>query len=266
MIYFFSDSHLGLDSEAQQQKLVRMLRRMATDAEAIYILGDLFDYWYEYLWPDRSKEAYATILNELHRIVDSGIPVHFYTGNHDLWTFGELAKRSGMIVHKTRLDTITLYGKRIVLGHGDGLVPNGYLETLPEEVRGKVKKSIRINRLFHNPVAQAVFRLCPPALGNRLGYNWACQNRTKEQTTPIPYKGENKEELVLWAKEASLPQPLSPKGERGADYFIFGHRHIELELELVSRARIILLGDTFVQWTYARLTPDGLITTELYED
>lgn len=261
MIYFFSDSHLGLDSEAQQQKLVRMLRRMATDAEAIYILGDLFDYWYEYLWPDRSKDTYATILNELHRIVDSGIPVHFYTGNHDLWTFGELSRRSGMIVHKARLDTITLYGKRIVLGHGDGLVPDGYLDMLPEEVRGKVKKSIRINRLFHNPIAQAAFRLCPPALGNRLGYSWACKNRIKEQANPIPYKGENQEELVLWAK--TPPPPL--RGEK-VDYFIFGHRHIELELELVSRARIILLGDTFAQWTYARLTPDGNISTELYEE
>lgn len=256
MIYFFSDSHLGLDSEAQQQKLVRMLRRMATDAEAIYILGDLFDYWYEYYWPDRSKEAYSTILNELHRIVDSGIPVHFYTGNHDLWTFGELARRSGMTIHKTRLDTITCYGKRIVLGHGDGLVPDGYLDTLPKEVQGKVKKSIRINRLFHHPVAQAAFRLCPPALGNRLGYSWACQNRIKEQANPIPYKGENQEELVLWAKQQG----------QGIDYFIFGHRHIELELELASRARVIILGDTFAQWTYARLTPDGQISTELYEE
>lgn len=262
MIYFFSDSHIGSRADheriAHQQKVVRMLHFMARDAEAIHIVGDLFDFWYEYLWPDKSKEEYTPILNTLRELVERGIKIHFYVGNHDLWTFGDLARKTGMIVHYERTNELEAYGRHILLGHGDGLVPPGYLDHLPQDLQAHIRHSIRINRIFRSRIAQALMRLCPPVWGNQWGYSWAAKHRIAEKGISIPYQGEANEALVGYAKEQEK--------HAHRDYYIFGHRHIELELELASRARVIILGDTFLQWTYARLTPDGIITTELYEE
>jgi len=108
---------------------------------------------------------------------------------------------------------------------------------------------MRLRRLFHNPVAQFLFRFVPPAWGNKLGYEWAKRSRLKELANPCGYKGENKEELVLFAKEKEKTKHF--------DYYIFGHRHIELDLELVSGARVVILGDCFRQWTYAAMDEQG---------
>lgn len=271
MIYFFSDSHIGSraigDLEARlqhQQKIIRMLCMMACDAEEIHILGDLFDYWYEYLWPDASKEEYTPLLDCLKELTERGIGIHFYIGNHDMWTFGWLARRTGMTVHRKNVQETICYGRRILLGHGDGLVPRDYLHLIPEEYRSKIRRFIWLRRLFHNPVPQQLFRLLPPTCGNRFGYNWSCHSRQKELAHPCPYKGENQEEVVLWAKEQ---ESLATQGKtQGADYYIFGHRHIELDLELVSGAHVVILGDTWQQWTYGRMTPDGAFSLEVYEE
>lgn len=249
MVYFFSDSHIGsrADSErlAHQQKVVRMLRHMGEDAEAIYIVGDLFDFWYEYIWPDKSKQEYAPILDTLRELTERGIAIHFYVGNHDMWTYGYLARRTGITVHRERTAEIEVHGKRILLGHGDGLVPPGYMDLIPEDARRHVQHSIRINRIFRSRIAQGLMRIMPPAWSNQWGYSWAAKHRIAENGISIPYMGEQKEALVGWAKEQ----------EKRAhhDYYIFGHRHIELDLELATRAHVIILGDTFLQWTYAEL-------------
>lgn len=253
MIYFLSDAHLGSrainNPQAHQQTLIAMLQHMATDATAIYLLGDIFDFWCEYFWTDRSKEEYQPFLDTLKSLTDKGIEIHFLIGNHDIWTFGWLAQQTRVIVHRQPL-SITINGKTLFLAHGDGLVPDNYMAQLPKKVQKKVRSFIFLRSVFHNPILQFFFRLLPPAWGNAFGYEWAKKSRLKELASPCPYKGEDKEELVLFAKEQEQ------KGSHH-DYYIFGHRHIELDLMLSRNSRIMILGDCWQQFTYAQMDTNG---------
>ena len=260
MIYFLSDAHIGsraMNDPEHQLRFVQLLEQLAEDATAIYLLGDIFDFWSEYIWRDRSKEEYKPILTCLRSLTDRGIDVHFFIGNHDIWTYGELARLTGMTVHR-KPEIVTLHGKRCLLAHGDGLVPSNYLTQFPKDVQKKIRKFMRLRALFHNPVAQALFRCVPPAWGNSLGYNWAKHSREKELANPCGYKGEIHEELVLYAKEQERNGHL--------DYYIFGHRHIELDLELATAARVIILGDCFRQWTYAAMNEQGQLQLECFSE
>lgn len=256
MVYFLSDAHLGsraiANPAAHQARLVALLRTMAEDATAIYLLGDMFDFWYEYLWRDPDKEQYRPFLNTLRDLTNRGIEVHYFIGNHDIWTFGWLARETGVHIHRTPITT-TICGKSLYLAHGDGIIPSGYLQTLPVPVRRKIRNFIRLRAFFHNPIPQTFFRLMPPALGNRFGYEWARRSRMKELAHPCPYKGENAEELVLFAKEQ---EQLG----NHHDYYIFGHRHIDLDLMIARHARVVILGDCWRLWTYARMDEQGNIT------
>ncbi len=285
--YFISDAHLGsramTDPEEHQQKLVDLLRVMEDDAAGVILLGDIFDFWFEYLWecypakPETdaippSKRFFAPVLQQLRRMTDKGIKVHFFIGNHDIWTFGGLARMTGVTVHRHG-EEITLNGKRCYLAHGDGLVPSGYIDALPKVVKRRIKRFIFLRSVFHHPAAQALFRLIPPAWGDAFGYEWAKRSRLKELANPFPYKGENREELVLWAKEqeglcAPSTEHREPSTEHRAprtDYYIFGHRHIELDLQLASKSRVVILGDFFRQFTYASLDADGGLMLSVFE-
>ncbi len=256
VIYFLSDAHIGSraldDREEHQQRVVALLHKLAEDATAIYLLGDMFDYWFEYRWRDRSKAEYRPFLDALRRLTEQGIAVHYFVGNHDLWTFGELEKQTGVIMHREPCEAV-LCGKTVWLGHGDGVVPSNYDRQLPPELRRKVRRFMRLRAFFHNPVAQGLFRWVPPHWGNAFGYGWARRSRMKELQHPCPYKGEAREELVLYAKEQE---------QRGNhhDYYIFGHRHIELDLQLTRNSRILILGDCWRLWTYACMNEKGEIT------
>ena len=145
MIYFLSDAHLGSraisDFDAHQQTLISMLRTMEKDATAIYLLGDIFDFWCEFFWQDNSKEQYRPFLQTIKQITDKGVEVHFFIGNHDIWTFGWLAEQTGMIIHR-KPETISINGKRIFLAHGDGLVLSNYVQQLPANIQKKIKHFI----------------------------------------------------------------------------------------------------------------------------
>ncbi len=239
MIYFLSDAHLGsrviADRAVHQAKVMALLNQMSEDATAIYLLGDMFDFWFEYFWGHDSE--FEPFFDTLRSLTDKGIEVHYFIGNHDIWTFGYIAKRTGAIVHR-KPEIMLLNGKRCFLAHGDGL--------------GFTHRSFRILRsIFHNPVLQFLFRLLPPALGNAFGYNWAKHSREKEIVRPTGYKGEKNEELIQFTKEQEQTAHC--------DYYIFGHRHIELDLELSTRARILILGDMFKLYTYAQMDEQGNI-------
>jgi UDP-2,3-diacylglucosamine hydrolase len=269
MVYFLSDAHLGSrvmeDPEAHQQRLVSLLERMAADADAVCLLGDVFDFWYEYVWErgatlerlPRGKERFRPLLECLRRLTGKGIPVHYLIGNHDIWTFGWLERMTGVQIHRHAWET-EFYGRRVLLAHGDGLVPRDYMERLPKEIQKKIRAFMRLRAFFHHPVPQFLFSLLPPSWGDSFGYEWARRSRRKEIDNPCPYKGENQEELVLYAKEEE-------RQGRHRDIYLFGHRHIELDLELESRSRVLILGDFFKQWTYAQLDKKGNILLQNYE-
>lgn len=261
MIYFLSDAHLGsLAIEkgwAHQKKLIDMLEEMSKDAASIYMLGDMFDFWMEYFIHDKRKHQYAPFFKELRKLSKQGIHVHIFTGNHDLWTFGGMAQLSYAEIHYEPC-TILRYGKAIYLAHGDGLLPSNWESLYPKDVKKKIKRFMRLKDIFRSPFLQFCFRCLPPSWGNKFGYEWAKRSRLKEIAKPYPYKGEDKEELVLYAKEQE-------KQHNHRDYYIFGHRHIELDLQISKDSRVVILGDCFKEFTYAKLDHKGNLTLHNYE-
>ena len=261
MIYFLSDAHLGsLAIEkgwAHQKKLIDMLEEMSKDAASIYMLGDMFDFWMEYFIHDKKKHQYAPFFKELRKLSKQGIHVHIFTGNHDLWTFGGMAQLSNAEIHYEPC-TILRYGKAIYLAHGDGLLPSNWESLYPKDVKKKIKRFMRLKDIFRSPFLQFCFRCLPPSWGNKFGYEWAKRSRLKEIAKPCPYKGEDKEELVLFAKEQE-------KQHNHRDYYIFGHRHIELDLQISKDSRVVILSDCFKEFTYAKLDHKGNLTLHNYE-
>ncbi|MEI7504873.1 MAG: UDP-2,3-diacylglucosamine diphosphatase, partial [Paludibacter sp.] len=223
MIYFLSDAHLGSlivrDPRAHEKKLVDWLDKVKTDATAIYLLGDLFDFWFEY--HTVVPKGFVRFLGKLAEITDSGIEVHFFTGNHDIWTFGYLENEVGLIVHREP-QTVQLGNKRFFLAHGDGL----HAEDRGFELLRKV---------FHSRTAQNLFRYIPAELGQKFGYSWSKSNRMKILHIENKFQGEANENLVVFAKKYVETHNV--------DFLIFGHRHIALDLQLKDQKRVIILGD-----------------------
>lgn len=222
-------------------KFVNWLDKVKVDAKEIYLMGDIFDFWYEY--KTVVPKGFVRFLGKLAELVDSGIVIHFFTGNHDIWTFDYLENEVGLIVHR-KPETVQIADKKFFLAHGDGL-----------DMGDKGFKII--SKIFHSPTAQKLFRYFPPQLGQEFGYRWSKNNRIKHTGEQSEYKGENNEALVLFAKDYIEKHDV--------DYLIFGHRHIALDLLLKNNARLIILGDFVSLFTYAKF--DGKeISLEDYED
>lgn len=223
MVYFISDAHLGSrvikNPRAHEKKLVDWLESVKIDATVIYLLGDMFDFWFEYRTV--VPKGYVRFLGKLAELVDSGIEIHFFTGNHDIWTFGYLENEIGLIVHREPI-TVQHGDKRFYLAHGDGLSDQDHGFKL-------------IRKIFHSPIAQKLFRLVPPQLGQEFGYNWAKRNRQRILHLENKYLGEDKEDLVVFSKKYSETHDV--------DFMIYGHRHILLDLQLKNRKRVVILGD-----------------------
>ena len=232
-VYFLSDAHLGSlaipQARTQERRLVRFLDSIKTKAAAVYMLGDMFDFWDEYRYV--VPKGFTRFLGKVSELTDMGVEVHFFTGNHDLWTYGYLEQECGVILHRKPLTT-EIYGKEFFLAHGDGL--------------GDPDSKFKLLRyLFHNRTCQRLLNAIHPRWGMALGLNWAKHSRLKRiDGKEAPYMGEDKEYLVLFTKDYLRTHP-------DIDYFIYGHRHIELDLTLSNKARMFILGDWIWQFTYA---------------
>ena len=154
--------------------------------------------------------------------------------------------------------TIIRYGKALYLAHGDGLLPSNWETLYPKDVKKKIQRFMKLREIFRSPFLQFCYRCLHPKVGNWFGYQWAKRSRLKELNNPCPYKGEDKEELVLFAKDQE-------KQRNHRDYYIFGHRHIELDLQIASGSRVVILGDCFQHYTYAKLDHKGNLTLHSYE-
>ena len=232
-IYFLSDAHLGSlaieHKRTQERRLVRFLDSIKEKAAAIYLLGDMFDFWNEYRYV--VPKGFTRFLGKISEITDMGVEVHFFTGNHDLWTYGYLEQECGVILHRKPI-TIEIYDKVFYLAHGDGLGdPNHKFKLL--------------RKIFHNRTCQLMFNAIHPRWGMALGLNWAKYSRLKRiDGKELPYMGEDREYLVRYTKEYM-------RTHQDIDFFIYGHRHIELDLLLSRKSRMLILGDWISLFTYA---------------
>ena len=231
-IYFLSDAHLGSralrHTRQQERRLVRFLDDIKEKAEAVYLLGDMFDFWFEYRMV--VPRGFTRFLGKLSELTDSGVEVHYFAGNHDLWTWDYLVEECGVILHREPM-TLSLADKTFYIGHGDGL--------------GDPDPRFRfIRSIFHSPLCQWLFRWLHPDLGMRFGLNWAKHSRLAHgEGGDPPYLGEDKEHLVLYAKDYLRSHP-------DVNYFLFGHRHILLDLMLSRTTRLLIAGDWMRHCSY----------------
>ncbi len=229
-IYFASDNHLGAPtserSQPREKKFVRWLESIRKDAAAIFLLGDLFDFWFEY--GTVVPKGFTRTLGKLAEITDSGIPVYYFVGNHDLWMNGYFEEELNIPVFH-RPQVFEIGGKEFFIGHGDGLGPGD-------------KGFKRMKKVFTNPVAKWFFRWLHPDLGVRVAQYFSVKNRLISGEEDVHFLGEDKEWLVQYAKKKLEA--------RHYDYFVFGHRHLPLDIELSKESRYINLGDWIGYFSY----------------
>jgi len=230
-VYFVSDSHFGIpDKESsikRERHLVKWLDEVKADAAAIYILGDLFDFWFEY--GTVVPKGYTRLLGKIAEITDSGIQVNFFQGNHDIWDFGYFSDELGMNVFEAGLET-EINGKTFFIAHGDGLGPGdrGYKF---------------IKRVFSSKVNQRLFAMLHPSLGAWLADFFSNKSRKQNAPKDLNFSGPENERLYQFCQ-----QKLK---EKHFDFFVMGHRHIPLDLELANGSRYISVGDWLTNFSFA---------------
>ena len=246
-VYFLSDVHLGScafnDDKEREQKLVRWLTTIQDNASDIYLLGDIFDFWYEYKYV--IPKGFVRLLGKLAELSDKGVKLHFFIGNHDIWVRDYFEKELGMNVYL--YDTVQeINGKRFYLAHGHRTGYRPWIVKL-------------MHYVFHAGWVRRLYNCIHPTINYWFGLKWSKNNRLyKHKQEEAEYLGEDKEFLVQFAKEYSKTHP-------DIDYFIFGHRHVMLDLMLSKTARVVYLGDWISHFSYAVLDNEGL-RLEMYEE
>mgnify|MGYP000937297014 FL=1 len=230
-IYFLSDFHLGApnnsESLVREKKIIRFLDEIKTDASEIFILGDLFDFWYEY--KKVVPKGYVRILGKLAEITDNGIPIHFFVGNHDMWMKDYFQTEMNIPVYFEPKEFI-YNGKKFLIGHGDGLGPGDHGYKF-------------IKKIFRNKVSQWFFGILPPYIGMGIAGYFSRKSRAQTGQTDEVFLGEDKEWLVQYCKEVMQTKQY--------DYFVFGHRHLPLDIKLEPSSRYLNLGDWIKYYSYA---------------
>ena len=222
-VYFLSDFHLGVPNHAssleREKRIVSFLEQCRKDAAMIFVVGDLFDFWFEYRTV--VPKGYVRILGKLAELTDSGIPIHFFVGNHDMWMSGYFEKELNIPVFFEN-QTYVFNDKTFLIGHGDGLGPGDYGYKF-------------IKKIFRNPICKLLFGLLPPYFGISLANYLSKGSRTITGSSDEQFLGEEKEWLVVYCKEQLQQLHF--------DYFIFGHRHLPIDMKLNEKSRYINLGD-----------------------
>jgi len=229
-IYFASDFHLGLptgiDPVEREKRVVKWLKMIAPDAIEIYLLGDIFDFWWEYKYV--VPKGFTRFLGTVSTLTDSGIPVHFFTGNHDMWMGKYLVDECGVILHN-RPVIATFNNKTFYLGHGEGLGT--------KDIGYNVLLSI-----FRNRFLQKLYSALHPTIGMGFGHRWSLSSRLGKGIS-LEFLGEEKEDLFRHSKKILETEKI--------DFFIYGHRHLHMTQKIDQGAVITILGDWIVSGSYA---------------
>jgi UDP-2,3-diacylglucosamine hydrolase len=230
-IYFLSDFHLGApnahDSLVREKKIVAFLQHIQTTAAAIFIVGDMFDFWYEY--KTVVPKGYTRLLGTLATITDSGVPIHFFIGNHDMWMNGYFEKELNIKVYH-HPHTFTFNNKSFYIAHGDGLGPGDYGYKF-------------IKKIFRNPICNWLFGFLHPTIGMGVANYFSEKSRKKTGNADEVFLGEENEWLIIHSKEVLQ--------QKHYHYLIYGHRHYPLQLQLDNNSEYINLGDWIRSFTYA---------------
>lgn len=233
-IYFASDFHLGLKTGSppgvREKKVVSWLESIAPDACEVYLIGDIFDFWWEYR--QVVPKGYTRFLGTISSLTDSGVKVHFFTGNHDMWVKDYFSSECGMIIH-TRPYSMELDGKKFHLAHGEGLGSDDPLYAI-------------LLAIFRNKPLRMLYSALHPSIGMGIGHRWSLNSRLAKGER-LQFLGEEKEDLIKYARSVLN----SGKTSSPVDYFIFGHRHLAMTYRLKEGSEIIFLGDWINGGSYA---------------
>jgi UDP-2,3-diacylglucosamine hydrolase len=229
-IFFLSDLHLGMhpaeESFEREIKVVKWLDQIYREASEIYLLGDIFDYWFEY--KKVVPRGFTRFLGKIAEITDAGVTVHLFTGNHDVWVFDYLPEEVGVEVHRKPI-TREYGDRKFLIAHGDGLGPN---QTGYKMLKG----------MFTSKLLQWLFARLHPNFATGLAHRWSKKSRS-DKGVFTEWLGEDKEYLYIYAQEKLKQEHF--------DYFVFGHRHIPLVLNLNEKSKMFYLGDWIENFTYA---------------
>lgn len=244
-VYFFSDTHLGSKTFKnpleQEKRVVRFLDSIKEEASAIYLMGDIIDFWYEY--KTVVPRGFTRFFGKIAELTDRGIEVHWFTGNHDIWLFDYLPQEIGVIIHRQPLMT-QINGKKFFLAHGDGL--------------GDDSTGYKImHHFFRNRLCQKLFSAIHPRWSVSFAHKWSRHSRLNGCDFN-EFLGEDKEHLILYSKERLK--------ESHVDFFIYGHRHIMLDLMLSRNSRALILGDWISYFSYAVLDGSDIWLEQFEEE
>ena len=236
-VYFASDFHLGApnfeESLVREKKVVQWLEEARADASEIFLVGDVFDFWFEY--KRAVPRGFTRLLGKISEITDSGIPVHWFIGNHDMWIFDYLPQECGITLHRAPI-VREWNGKKYFIGHGDGLGPgdNGY----------KILK-----KFFASSFCQWLFARLHPNFGIWLAQKSSGYSRSVSGESDKKFLGEENEWLAVFATEQLQKEHF--------DYFIFGHRHLPMQIKVGESSEYINIGDWLHHYTYG-VMEDGI--------
>ena len=223
-IYFVSDHHFGLpdkkESLKREKRFVKWLDQIKTDAQAIFILGDMFDFWYEY--KRAVPKGFVRVLGKLAELTDAGISIYFFVGNHDMWMRQYLTDELNIPIY-FEPQIFIINQQKFLIGHGDGLGPGD-------------KSYKRLKKIFKNPLAQWAYRWLHPDIGLKFAQYLSQKNKLVSGSYDEQFYGEDQEWLFLYAKEYLKKQP-------DINYFVFGHRHLPLKMPLNDHSIYFNTGD-----------------------
>ena len=229
-IYFSSDNHLGAPTQAEsfprEKIFVKWLDSIKHDAEVIFLLGDLFDFWFEY--KTVVPKGFVRVLGKLAELRDSGIQIHFFVGNHDLWMHDYFEKELNIPVYHDPKE-FDFNNKHFFIGHGDGKGPGD-------------KGYKRMKKVFRNPFFKWLFRWTHPDIGMRVAQHLSVKNKLISGDEDKKFLGEESEWLAQYSKRKLESKHF--------DYFIFGHRHLPMEIKVGENSTYYNLGDWISHYTY----------------
>jgi UDP-2,3-diacylglucosamine hydrolase len=237
-IYFASDFHLGVpdasSSLAREKRIVAWLDSVKEDAHSIYLLGDIFDFWFEY--KHAIPKGFIRLQGKLAELRDAGMPIYFFTGNHDMWLFDYFEKEMGIVIYREPI-VLEINKKKLLIGHGDGLGPGDSTYKI-------------LKKFFNSRICQWLFARIHPNLGIAIAQYWSRQSRISNIKNEEKFNGEEREFLFSYCKD------LEAKAHH--DYYVFGHRHLPLDLKINENSHYINIGEWVHFDTYASFDGDQM--------